>query len=452
FILLFLSMVFSILKLEFICDLFYSEGFMFILLLGILFFILVLVVKCVVFLLFDILFARRQDIKYPPLIKDIVVILLYIIGILFITHYYLNIKVTVVLASSAVLTVVIGFALQDILGDLFSGIALNLEESLKIGDWIKTGDFEGRIEQFRWRSIKIRTIDNVLVVIPNQVAAKQAVQGYGHSRETFAFRTDIGVSYKHSPDFVIAVIMRVLVSIDNILKKPKPIVFVKNFDDFAVIYQLRYFTRNYAHKNAILGEINRKCWYAFKREHIEIPFPIRDVYIKKAAAEEWDHNRIRILMESSEILSTLDKEHLDALAGDIEIGLYGEGELVIGEGEEGRFFYHILEGEVEVLKKNRVVKRLTANDYFGELSLFTGEKTTADVRVSKESKILRLSSEKFRETVKINHKMAVKLSEVIAVRKAGLKEFARQESDTSRISIKKDSESILLRIKKYFAF
>ncbi|MCP4156428.1 MAG: mechanosensitive ion channel [bacterium] len=451
FILLVLSLIISVLKLDIIARVFYSEKIIFICLLAILFFILILTVKIVVFIIFDFLFAQKQKIKYPRLIKDVVVILLYGIGLLFIANYYLDIKITVVLASSAVLTVVVGFALQDILGDLFSGIALNLEESLKIGDWISTGEYEGRIEQFRWRSIKLRTIDNALVVIPNQIAAKQAVFCFGHSGQSFALRTTIGVSYENSPDFVMETLMNVMTSIDLILKLPGPKVFVTGFDDFAINYELKFFLRDFSNKSNILGEINRKSYYAFKRKDIKIPFPVRDVYIKKDADEKHANRDLVTLIKKNEIFDSIDEVQLKELLEDIKVEVFGHGELLISEGDEGRWFFHILSGEVEIITNNRLLNRLGKNDYFGELSLFTGEKTAASVRVSRESEIIRIPSERFRETVKVNKNMALKVSEVIAARKAKLEEFKEKESETQETSIRKETESLFLRIKNYFS-
>ncbi|MCP5106750.1 MAG: mechanosensitive ion channel, partial [bacterium] len=156
FALLFLSLSSSVLKLELVKSVFQSDELDNFLKLLILFCILIFSVKFISFFLFDFLFSYKRAVKYPRLIKDIMVILLYSIGLLLVAKHGLDVSLTEVLASAAVLTVVVGFALQDILGDLFSGIALNLEESLKIGDWVKIGDYSGRIEQFRWRSLKLR--------------------------------------------------------------------------------------------------------------------------------------------------------------------------------------------------------------------------------------------------------------------------------------------------------
>jgi small-conductance mechanosensitive channel len=448
----------SILNNEFVTGLFPSQSQAdaanFVLGLVILFVILVLAVKVTAYLIFDFLFGKRQNIRYPRLIKDIVVILLYVIGILLIAKHYLNIEVSVVLASSAVLTVVVGFALQDILGDLFSGIALNLEESLRIGDWIKAGDYEGRIEQFRWRSIKIRTIDNILVLIPNQVASKKEVNRFGLSGESFALRMQIGVSYASSPDLVIDTLLGVIKQIPQILVEPGPRVLVKSFDDFSILYEIRFWVTDYAIKDSVKGEIRRKTWYAFKRNNIQIPFPIRDVRVSRAKDSvefTLSDEEIIGILQKNEILGTISEKQLSSLLASVEIKRYGKDEMLIKENETGIYFYHILEGEAEVLKNGTVINRLKSDDYVGEISLFTSDKTVADVKLTKESTILRISSEKFRETVKLNEKMARKLSEVIATRKAQLSKLAKKEDLSGQTSaIKKETESIFLRIKKYF--
>jgi CRP-like cAMP-binding protein len=294
-------------------------------------------------------------------------------------------------------------------------------------------------------------VDNVLVVIPNQIASKEAVNRYGHEGEAFALRTQIGVSYKNSPDLVINTLMEVMGSIDAIVREPAPQVMVTRFDDFAVVYELKYYIRDYSQKNTIHSEINRKSWYAFKRKGIEIPFPIRDVYIKKVVDDRPGDEEIIETLKANEVLGTIDEEQLRHLLDDIELTVHARGEVLIREGETGRSFYHILSGEVEILKNNKVMNTLGANDYFGEASLFTGESTSADVRVSKECKLIVISPEKFRETVKMNQNMALKLSEVIARRKAKRKEFDEKDSEMNKLAIKKETQSLFLRIKKYFS-
>lgn len=445
----FLSLLLSILKIEFIADIFESKQLDFILWLLILFFTLVILVKIASFFVFDFLLSIKKDSRDVRLFRDIFIIILYIVGILFIIKYYLNIEITVILASSAVLTVVAGFALQDVLGDLFSGIALNFEESLKIGNWVKIGEFAGKIEQLRWRAIILRTIDNVLVLIPNKLASKEKVLNFGAAGEDFALRLDIGVSYRNNPDIVIKAIHNVLKNIDDVLKHPAPLVMVKKFADFSIIYEVKFWLKDYSRKDIVEAEIRRKTWYEFKRNHIQIPFPIRDVYIRKEKVEQITCAQIIEVLQNNELMGTIDSEVLTKLAEEVTIETYGTGEILINEGETGQYFYLVIDGEVDIVKNGKIFQRLEDNDYFGEISLFTGEKTSATVQVAKESKLLKIPSDKFKEALKINEQTAKKLSQVIAVRKSRLSEVEKEKPLSSK-KIKKESETIFQRMKKYF--
>jgi len=448
-VLFFLSLVISILKIDLIADLFSSRQLDFILWLSVFFLTLVVLVKISTFFVFDFLFSIRQDKRNVRLFRDIFVIILYVIGILLIIKYYLNVEITVILASSAVLTVVVGFALQDVLGDLFSGIALTFEESLQIGDWVRIGEFGGKIEQLRWRAIILRTIDNVLVLIPNQQASREEVLNYGSADRHFALRIVIGTSYRNSPDRVIDSIQRVLNTMDSVLKNPVPMVFLKEFDDFSVNYEVRFWLKDYAKKDMIKSEIRRRTWYEFKRQKIQIPFPIRDVYIKKEKGETITTSEVFEVLKNNELLKTIDPAALSQLAENVEIDTYGAGEILIDEGETSLYFFLVIEGEVDIIKNRKIFHRLTANDYFGEISIFTGEKTSATVTVAVESKILKIPSEKFKEALKLNEQTAKQLSQVIAVRKSKLLELEKEKS-VSSTNIKKDSETIFQRMKKYF--
>ncbi|MCK5056308.1 MAG: mechanosensitive ion channel [Candidatus Aminicenantes bacterium] len=444
-----LSLIISILKIDLIANLFSSEQLDFILWLLVFFLTLIVLVKISTFFVFDFLLSIRRDVRNVRLFRDIFVIILYVIGILFIIKYYLNIEITVILASSAVLTVVVGFALQDVLGDLFSGIALTFEESLQIGDWVRIGEFEGKIEQLCWRAIILRTIDNVLVLIPNQKASKEEVLNYGSADRHFALRMIIGASYRNSPDRVIDSIQRVLKTVDSVMENPAPMVLLKEFDDFSVNYEVRFWLKDYAKKDMIKSEIRRKTWYEFKRQKIQIPFPIRDVYIKKEKGETITSGEIFEVLKNNELLKTIDPALLSHLAEHVEIDTYGAGEILINEGETSRYFFLVIEGEVDIIKDRKIFHRLTDNDYFGEISIFTGEKTSATVKVAAESKVLKIPSEKFKEVLKINEQTAKQLSQVIAVRKSKLSELEK-EKPVSSTAIKKDSETIFQRMKKYF--
>lgn len=180
------------------------------------FLVMVLAIRLIKHLIFDFLVGRQVMERRLKAVEDVTGIVLYIVGLLLIADNYLNIQITPLLATSAVITIVAGFALQNTLGDLFSGLALNFDESLHIGDWIQLGSIEGRIEQLRWRTMKIRTRDGYLVLVPNQNASKEIVTVFGGSKEQTTVRMTVGISYDNEPDQVMDLVRRKIRQLDTL--------------------------------------------------------------------------------------------------------------------------------------------------------------------------------------------------------------------------------------------
>jgi small-conductance mechanosensitive channel/CRP-like cAMP-binding protein len=430
---------------------FYSPRLIFVLWLLVWFFLLVFAIKTLAYFVFDFLLLKKQGIHYPKLVKDVVVFILYIVGILLILNYYLNIKITVLLASSAVFTVVVGFALQDILGNLFSGIILNFEDSFKLGDWVRINEWEGRVEQFGWRSFKIRTIDRELIVIPNQAASKAEVLIYGSEHLPVALKIKVGASYQDSPDRVSAAIGQVLAAMDEICREPLPVVQLKNFGDFSLDYEIKFWIRDYSQHNVITAEVRRRIWYAFKRQNIKIPYPVRELYQGQEKSEEISRQFLIDALKGNEVLRTIDDKEFLKLLAEVDCKIFGSGEIIIREGEDSEFFSHVYAGVVKVVKEGQVVARLQAGDFFGEISLVTGEKTGATVVAERESTIIMVSSARFKKIIDMNEQLAMKLSEVITRRQDELKFFSEKNLAVDAGTSKKNSEKLFKRILNYFA-
>ncbi|MCU0276781.1 MAG: mechanosensitive ion channel [Acidobacteria bacterium] len=429
----------------------YSPRLLFFLWLLFWFFLVVLAVKALAYFVFDYLVLGKQGVHYPKLIKDVVVFILFVVGILLIARYYLKQDLTVLLASSAVLTVVVGFALQDVLGNLFSGIILNFEDSFKLGDWVRIGEREGRVEQFGWRSFKIRSIDRELIVIPNQTASKADVLIYGGGGQPVILKIRVGAGYGDSPDRVADAILKALATMADLRADPPPVVQLVGFGDFALEYEVKFWIDDYGRHNILASEARRRIWYAFRREGIEIPFPKRDVYLKRERKEAIAPEALAAALKRNEVLAAIGEEDFRNLLAAAEPRVYGGGETVIREGDAGDHLYHIVSGAMGVFKEGRSVAHLGAGDFFGEISLVTGEKTNATVTAERESVVIRVSSARFKQVVDMNEAMAEKLSAVIVRRQEEMRAFSEKNLLLDHGVLKKDSENLFKRILKYFA-
>lgn len=412
--------------------------------------IMVLTIRLIRHIVFDFLISRQAMERRLKVVEDVVGIVLYILGILLIADNYLKIQITPLLATSAVITIVAGFALQNILGDLFAGLALNFDESLHIGDWIEIGSIEGRIEQLRWRSMKIRNRDGFLVLVPNQSASKETVVVLGNSSAQTSVRLTIGISYDNPPDEVMGIIRQKIAQLEAVIPEAPVQVWISSFDDSAVTYTIRFQIRDPGQKDQVAGLLRHHLWYAFKRRGIVIPFPIRTLIAARKGTPQDETDRIMTILQRNEILSRLPADRLEQLARVSEQLLFGQNELIIREDEEGRAFHIILTGEVAVTHKGSRVATLSKGQYFGEMALFTGERTSADVVALGECRILRIGGDEFKSLVAMNDQTAQAISEVIAHRRArNLEEDAEQTRSRAK-RIGAESASIFQRIKRYF--
>jgi small-conductance mechanosensitive channel/CRP-like cAMP-binding protein len=431
--------------------LFYSPRLMFILWLLFWFILLILAIKTLAYFVFDFLVLRKQGVRYPKLVKDMMVFILFVVGVLLILRYYTRTDISLLTVSSAVLTVVVGFALQDILGNLFSGIVLNFEDSFKIGDWMSISDHEGQVEQFGWRSFKIRTIDRELIVFPNQAASKAEVVIYGAGRQPVALKIRVAAGYGESPDRVSAVMRQALDGVPGIRPEPPTEVQLVDFGDFAVNYQVKFWIDDYSRHNLIASDARRRIWYAFRRQGIEIPFPKRDVYLKQEKSGEIARAALSEVLKRNDVLAAIADEDFQRLLAAVETRVFGADETIIREGDEGDHLYHVYSGAVNVIKDGQVIARLGAGDFFGEISLVTGDRVSATVTAAAESVVILVSSARFKQVVEMNEAMAMKLSALITRRQDEMKLFSEKTPKEGSASGKKDSENLFRRILKYFA-
>jgi len=387
---------------------------------------LVLVVRSAGLML-QTLFQQRQGHAAPDLLESVVGVVLYGMGAGFIAHRWFGVELTPFLATSAVVGAVVGLALQDTLGNLFAGIAIHTEAPFRVGDWVKVAESEGRVEQVSWRAVRLRTWYDDTVTIPNNEVARRAIQNYTVPRAAHSRLMTIGVNYHTPPNKVLSVLEALLDQVECVLNEPRPVVRIIHYGDFAITYEIRYFIARYDDYRAAEGEINRLIWYYFRRHGIEIPFPIRTVYMHNAAeteAREGSAGRLERAIRGIDLFRPLSDEELTAAAAAFRHLHYSSGERIIVEGDTGDSFFVIDRGEVEVSKtlagKSRVLARLMEGQFFGEISLLTGEQRSATVVAATDVDVFTLDKAGFERILVQNPAIAVEISTILSERRDAL--------------------------------
>jgi len=237
-------------------------------------------------------YIQKSDLPIPTtgLAYGILKGTIIIIGFLIILSV-LGISITPLLTALGVGGLAVALALQDTLANLFAGIHILMEKSIRVGDFVKleTGQ-EGYVEDITWRTTRVRMLPNNMVVIPNSKLAQSVVTNYYLPEKRMSLLIPIGVSYSSDPEKVEKILVEeakeAVGKIPGLLGDPEPFVrFIPGFGDssldFTLICQVQEFVDQYLAQH----ELRKRIFKRFKEEGIEIPFPHRTVYLREE--KEW---------------------------------------------------------------------------------------------------------------------------------------------------------------------
>ncbi len=382
-------------------------------------------------LLVDVLLVRRLKVEVPKILPDIAVLGAFFFGVILILYYRTTLDITGLFTTSALFTVVIGLALQDTLGNLFSGLALQTERSFRVGDWVRFGTYEGLVTDVSWRATKIRTRDNDLIVVPNTVMGKDALLNFSVPTPVHGVVSEVGCHYRHPPASVMEALEEAASQTEGVLARPRPSVRTRAFGDFAITYEIRYWIRDYAAEPEIRSDLMTRIWYVFDRRGIEIPFPIRNVFMREMAegaegrSPADDGERVRERLARCDLFAFLNADELARLARRVRTERYFTGETVIHQGATGDSLYVVDEGRVEVLvrsgdKEPERVAELGVASFFGEMSMMVDEPRSATIRTLTPTRFFVIDRDAFRDILLANPAIGDRLSETLAQRKREL--------------------------------
>ena len=198
------------------------------------------------------------------LIQDLIVAVVYLGVALSILGFVFNAPIGTLVATSGVVAIIFGLALQNTLGDVFSGIALTLGRPFAIGDWILLSDgTEGRVIENNWRSTFLLTGAHNVVVLPNSALAKVGVTNLSRPDETHQITLVVRVAANHRPQVVEAVMRTALQSCTQIVQDPPPIVSLKGIDAVAIEAELQFRVTSPANRtparNEVVDLVHRQC-------------------------------------------------------------------------------------------------------------------------------------------------------------------------------------------------
>src|SRR5881397_2769994 len=256
-----------------------------------------LVVALVNRYIWDFYFEKKRQTAIPHFLREVVGGVIFLIVLLFVLSYgyHAETQLKGLLAGSGVVAIIVGFAGQNLFAGIIGGISIQINKPYKVGDWLQVGERFAEVMEINWRSTRLRTNDNIYLDIPNNEMVSHEIVNLHYPTEVHAMRVRVGVEYKNPPNVVKDALFRAAFTAKNVLAQPKVKVFLVDFADHAVIYEIKYYMGNHVRINEINDAVRTNVWYELKRQGITIPFPIRTLHVERRAApaayEDYDEAR-----------------------------------------------------------------------------------------------------------------------------------------------------------------
>ncbi|MBL8515256.1 MAG: mechanosensitive ion channel [Betaproteobacteria bacterium] len=343
---------------------------------------------------------------------------------------------TSIVATSAVITAVIAFSMQETLGNILGGVALQLDHSIRIGDWVKIDDLSGRVVEIRWRFTAIETRNRETVVVPNSFLMKNrfTVIGSRADREPrwrrwvwFNVSTDLGVGR------VTEVLERAVrdATIPHVATDPPPTAVLMEALPNGARFALRYWLTDPLHDDPTDGAVRAHALAALRRAGIGLIMPLEERMLIKENAEfhaereaREQARRVGVLC-NVDLFKSLSATETAELARHLTHAPFVKGDVITRQGAVAHWLYLVVTGDCEVVVdkpdgERKHVARLSDGSIFGEMGMMTGEPRRATVIAATDVECYRLDKEGFRAVLEVRPDLAQEVSRVLVDRNLAL--------------------------------
>jgi small-conductance mechanosensitive channel/CRP-like cAMP-binding protein len=419
--------------------------------------------RSVVLIAFEGVVGSRLTRPMPHIFRDIIQAVVYVI-LLLVALRTAGVDPGSILTTSALLTAAIALSMQETLGNLVAGLAIQMQQPFDVDDWIQFDTDPkriGRVLEINWRATKVITLDDVEVIVPNATLAKVPIVNF--TKPTVSSRRSIylQVPPEIPPHVVRTAILRALPEAEGVLASPPPSVVVSNFEGGNLEYWVRFHSDQFEMRDTVDSIFRERIWYALTRAGVSLAVPNRKVRLREVSHETEAQEDVRQELRREEALNSVDfirvlsEEHRRQLAKASRIHIYGPNEPIFRQGEKSGEMFIVQSGEVSVHSNARgkssvEVARLGPGEFFGEMGLMTGEERTATVRATKPTTLISVDQVAVKTLLETFPQLAANISRVIAERQEA-SDLAITRASQPAADVEERSSQLLNRIKRFFA-
>jgi small-conductance mechanosensitive channel len=390
----------------------------------------------------------------PNVLRDLLFWVLFGVTLVVLLKVHGGLDLAGLLTTSAVLTAVLGLALQEPLKDFFAGIEIQIDPPFRRGDWIEVGEVGGVVDGMNLMDTKLRMVDNSLLSFPNGKITDERVRIF-EVGEPVGNSFSVSLDYQLPPGQAIEFLRSTLRSNLKVLRDPEPRVWLGSYDDFSIRYDIIVFQEEVGMgaRNSLKSDLLSQIWYALEREGRSFPYPVMELSrwqplpVPNDPARLLKSDKVRHL-KNGWLFKGLDDLQLESLVADVRFVRFGPGDIILNQGDEGSTLYQVIRGQVEVLVsaagKPFVSVALVGEDtILGEMSLLTDEPRSASLRAVGECMLLEVERRDLQPILHSDPELLEELAELVADRRAALEKLSSDQAETRE-------QGILAMMRKLF--
>jgi small-conductance mechanosensitive channel len=356
-------------------------------------------------------------------VSDGIGILIFVIALVAMSAFVFEFPVSTVLATSSIVAVVLGFALQNTVADVLSGLALSIEQPFRIGDRIDLGDrVTGRVVEMNWRATHMLSVSGDLMIVPNSLLSKGRIVNHD-SPVAPVHRSAVVVklSNDEAPPRASEVLRAAAVRAKGVLSKPPPRIEIAAYGEWSIDYKILFYFKDWGDETEIASAIYDAVWSHLSWAGIAHPAPRTIMSAPTVTAGE--ARALPALLKGIPVFEFLTDEERVRLAEQLHVRNVPRGSNVIEQGALGQSLFVVRDGmfDVHVLGDDgseRIVKRLFPGDYVGEASLLTGTPRNATVEAVSAAVVYEIDKAHFEPFLNARPEMADRLAATIVARNA----------------------------------
>ncbi len=406
----------------------------------------------------------RAGLVLPRIAEDIILLVIYGAFIMARLHL-IGLDPASLLTTSAVITAVLAFSMQDTLGNILSGVALQLDNSLQTGDWIRLDDLSGQVTQIRWRQTTIRTRNGELVVVPNSQLMKGRFVVFGRvDRKDWPWRRWVwfNVTYDSPPAQVIRNVEKTIgtAEIPNVARDPAPTCVLMDFGAGYARYALRYWMLDPQPDDPTDSAVRVHVLAALQRAGMQLAVPGQSVHVTKEndayrqSVRRRDIERRVLDLRKVELFARLQEEELRTVSEHLVDAPFAAGDIIYHQGDAAHWLYLLASGEAEVWidfpgQPRQLFRTIQAGQTFGERGVLTGEARRDTVVAKTDVFCYRLDQATLEELIRSRPQIAEAIAEILWRRELAIDSFTSQFLDAPLADAPAPKSGMLDKIKDF---